>query len=140
MSTPGNRLPVSTTNAVLVGVFLLGALGTGVAGSWPQAVLLGLVGLAGFASALFARRASSSDITRVNAIEYRDERDKQIARTGFAVVGVVALIVSVAAFVVVSVLPGPYGWIPTAESFLVGQMLLLAMVWAVANSVAARRS
>lgn len=68
-----------------------------------------------------------------NAIKNRDERDKQIARTGFAVVGIVALIVSVAVFVVVSA-SSTVRVVPAAESFLVGQMLLLAIVWAVSNA------
>ncbi|WP_245853183.1 DMT family transporter [Blastococcus aggregatus] len=54
--------------------------------------------------AIFARHPSSREITRVNAIEYRDERDKGIAQVGFSVVGVVALVVSAIEFVAVAVL------------------------------------
>ena len=139
MLTSNSRLPVSTANALLVGVFLLAAAATAVAGRWAEAAMLALIGLIGMACALYARRPNSRDITRINAIEYRDERDKQIAQEGFAVVGAVALVLSVAEFVMVSVLAHQYAWSPVAKSFLAGQLLVLALVWAIANSIAARR-
>lgn len=140
MSTPSkNRLPVSTTNAVLAVVFLAGAVVTAISGSWYEASLLAAVGIAVLASAIYARRPNSSDITRVNAIEYRDERDRRIAQLGFSAVGVAALIVSAIEFVAVTVLVGPLDWPPAVQLLPAGQLVLLCIVWAVANWVAARR-
>lgn len=140
MSTPSkNRLPVSSVNAVLMGVFLAGAVVTAVAGSWYEAGLLAAVGIAVVAMAIYARRPGSRDITRVNAIEYRDERDKRIARVGFSAVGVAALVISAIEFVAITVLVGPRDWPPAVQLLPAGQLVLLCVVWAVANSVAARR-
>lgn len=140
MSTSSkNRLPISTVNAVLVGVLLVGAVVTAIAGSWYEAGLLAAVGIAGLAMAIYARRPGSRDITRVNAIEYRDERDKRIAQVGFSAVGVAALIVSAIEFVAVTVLAGPRDWPPVVQLLPTGQLVLLCVVWTVANSVAARR-
>lgn len=131
-TTNRRRLPVSTANAVLVGAFLLAAVAAAGLGLWAAAVLLAVLGLAGLGSALYARRPGARDVTRVNAIEYRDERDRRIARTGFAAVGVVALVASMIHFIVATALSLEHEWLPAA------QLLLLAAVWGVANSVAAR--
>ncbi|WP_299957045.1 hypothetical protein [uncultured Modestobacter sp.] len=140
MSTPTEgRLPVSTANAVLLTVFLAGAVVTAVAGSWFEAGLLAAVGLAVLAMAVYARRPNSRDITRVNAIEYRDERDKRIAQVGFSVVGVVALAVSAIELVAVAVLVAARDWPQPVQLLPVGQLLLLSTVWGIANSIAARR-
>ena len=54
-----------------------------------------------------ARRAEADTVTRVNAIEYRDARDRLIAWDGFVVGGIVALAVSVTAVLLTGVLlPG----------------------------------
>jgi hypothetical protein len=140
MSTPSRGgLPVSVTNAVMVGTFLAGAAVTAVAGKWFEAGLLAGVGLVVVATALYARRPNSRDITRVNAIEYRDERDKRIAQVGFSVVGVVALVVSAVEFVAVAIVTDTRDWPPVAQLFVTAQLLLLYVVWGVANSIAARR-
>lgn len=139
MSTRSSRLPVSAVNALLVAVFLTVAVGTAAAGRWGQTVMFALMSLLGLAGALHARRQSAGDVTRVNAIEYRDERDRQIAREGFAVVGVVALVLSVVGFVAVSTLGDQQAWAPAAQGLVVGQLLVLAVVWALGNYVAARR-
>jgi len=59
--------------------------------------------------ARLARRQESSDLSRVNGSEYRDERDRLVDRAGFSVGGGLALIVSVvdaiAALIVRSVNP-----------------------------------
>lgn len=140
MWTRPSRMPVSPVNALLVAAFLLAAVGTAVAGRWGQAVLLAVVGLLGLGAALYARRHGSGDVTRVNAIEYRDERDRQIARDGFAVVGAVALVLSVGGFVAVQALGDQQAWAPVARGLAAGQLLVLAVVWALANYLAARRN
>ena len=140
MSTSSKRrLPVSTANALLVGVFLLGAVVAASVGRWSEAAVLTVAGLIGLVSAVYARRADASDVTRVNAIEYRDERDKRIAQVGFAAVGAVALVISVVEVVLVVVLGDSYDWVTAAKPVLIGQLVLLCAVWAVANSIAARR-
>lgn len=139
MSTSRDRLPVSGVNAVLVGGFLLAAAVAALTGRWTPAVILAVAGVVGFSTALHARRHSSGDVTRVNALEYRDERDRQIARDGFAVVGVVALVLSGVAFLVVSMSRDGQEAAPAFQLLVAGQLLVLAVVWAVANYAAARR-
>ena len=131
-TTSKRRLPVSTANAVLVGAFVLGAVTAAALGLWSEAVMLAVIGVAGLVSALYARRPGARDVTRVNAIEYRDERDRRIARTGFAAVGVTALVTSMILFLVVTAVADEYAWLPAM------QLLLLALVWGIANSLAAR--
>ncbi|WP_150307561.1 hypothetical protein [Planctomonas psychrotolerans] len=133
-------MPVSTTNVVLVAVLLAGAVVTALDGSWRGTVLLAALGIMVLATAIYARRPNSRDITRVNAIEYRDERDKRIAQVGFSVVGVVALILSAIEFVAVTALTGPLDWPPAMQLLPAAQLFLLSLVWAVANSVSARRN
>ncbi len=108
-------------------------------GSWSEAGLLAAVGIAVLVMALHARRPNCGDITRVNAIEYRDERDRLLAQHGFSAVGVAALIVSAIEFVAITVLAGPLGWPPAIELLPASQLVLLCIVWATANSIAVRR-
>jgi hypothetical protein len=72
-------------------------------------------------------------VSRVDAIEYRDERDRTIARDGFAVLGVVALVLAMAEFLVAGVLA------PASLGFTAPQLLVLCIAWGIANRVAARR-
>jgi hypothetical protein len=133
------RLPVSPANAVIVGLFLAGALVTALAGRWGACAVLVAMGAGGFATALYARRPGARDITRVNAIEYRDERDRRIAQAGFSAVGAFALALSLVEFVAVVTVGGSQGW-HLAQLVTAAQVCLLAVVWGVANSVAVRRS
>ena len=130
------RLPISTINFGLVSAFLLGALIAGALGSWTGAAYLGALGLSGLAGALYARRSGARDVTRLNALEWRDERDRTLAKLGFAVVGAVALLMVLAQFVVVVTDAGhdsPFMWVTLS------QMLILYIDWGIANSVAVRR-
>jgi hypothetical protein len=140
MSTLTDRLPVSTPNALLISVFLLGAAVAAVAGSWPEAVVLAFAGVFGLGYARYARRPTSRDLTRLNAIEYRDERDERLAHAGFAVVGAFALALAVAEFVLVSILADDHAAGPELRLFVSAQLLALAVVWSIANWVAVRRS
>ncbi len=140
MSKTTSRLPVSTVNVVLVSVFLVGAIVTAILGNWAGTFLLGALGIFGFLAALYARRANSRDITRVNAIEYRDERDRIIARRGFAVVGAVALALGVVQVVAATVFIEYSATSIEIALWPYVQLLILAGVWGIANSVAARRS
>ena len=131
------RLPISAINLVLLSAFLLGALIAGALGSWTGAAFLGALGLVGLKSALFARRSGSRDVARLNALEWRDERDRTLAKSGFAVVGAVALLMVLAQFIVVVVTDAghdsPFMWVTLS------QMLILYIAWGIANSVAVRR-
>lgn len=141
MSTPSKtRLPVSSVNAVLLAVLVGWSIIMAALGGWFEAGLLAVIAAAVLASALYARRPESRDITRVNAIEYRDERDRRIAQIGFSAVGAAALIISIGGCITAVVAVNSYHWPPGVVTLLTGQLLLLCAVWGIANSVAARRS
>jgi hypothetical protein len=131
------RLPISAINLVLVSACFLGALIAGALGSWTGAGYLGFLGLSGLAGALYGRRSGSRDVTRLNALEWRDERDRDLAKSGFAVVGAVALLMVLAQFIVVVVTDtshhSPFLWLTMS------QVLILYIAWAIANSVVVRR-
>jgi hypothetical protein len=126
-------LPLSRANTVIGAVLLAGLVTTLALGLWSQAGGLGVALVLGAIGIWRGRRPGATDVTRVDALEYADERDRAIARDGFAVVGVVALCLSVVQFVVVSVV------LPEWTPFASGQLLLLAVVGVVANRVAASR-
>ena len=123
------RLPISAINLVLVSVFLLAALIEAALGKWPGAVYLGVLGLGGLAGALYARRSGSRDVTRLNALEWRDERDRTLAKSAFAVVGAVALLMVLAQLIVVVVTvttaDSPFFWVAVLQT------LILYIVWVV---------
>jgi len=129
------RLPISAINLVLVSAFLLGALIAAALGSWPGATYLAAFGLCGLAGALYARRSGSRDVTRLNGLEWRDERDRNLAKSGFAVVGAVALLMVLAQFIVVVVTDADsaFVWVTCI------QVLVLFIAWGIANSVVVRR-
>jgi len=130
------RLPISAINLVLVSAFLLGAVIAGALGRWSGATYLGALGLGGLAGALYARRSGSRDVTRLNALEWRDERDRTLAKSGFAVVGAVALLMVLVQFIVaitVAAIDSPFVWAS------ITQLTILCVVWGVANSVVVRR-
>jgi hypothetical protein len=130
------RLPISTINLVLVSAFLLGALVAAATGNHELVPPLFVGGFGGLASALYARRSGSRDITRINALEYRDERDRTLAKSGLAAVGAVALLmVLVQFFVVITVAPfnSPLIWVAVA------QLMVLSGAWSIANSIVVRR-
>ncbi|OUE23585.1 hypothetical protein [Clavibacter michiganensis] len=133
MSKTTERRGISRVNVILVSVFGAGALICAVTGNVPGAVVLTVFGVLGLAGALYAARPGARDVTRINGLEYRDERDGRLAQQGFAVVGVAALVISVAAFVVTTLM-GRIDW------FIWGQTMALAIVWGIANSVVVRRS
>lgn len=154
------RLPLSVPNIVFIGGSLAGAVVTIALGNWFGAILLLVLGGGGLISALLARRAGASDWLRINAIEYRDERDTRLASHGFAVVGAWALALStlelVAATIYVgavtlnSSVTGPDGTVTfvfRGDSLLAGgleavaalQLFVLALVWGIANTRAVKR-
>ena len=160
MSTTSSRLPLSLPNMILVGVSFAGAIVTIVLGNWFGAILLIMLGGGGLLSALLARRAGASDWLRINAIEYRDERDSRLASHGFAVVGAWALVLAtlelVAATIFVGAVTlttsvGAHGGSITyilsgaslvaaaVEAIAAVQLFVLAIVWGIANTRAVNR-
>jgi len=128
-----SRLPLSTTNIVLLGTFFVGAIVTALTQNWLGTTLLLVTGSFGLAGAVYARRPDSRDITRINALEYRDERDRLLAKQGFAAVGAAALILAVIEFVLATIL-GQF------VQFAASQVIVLCIVWAIANVRAVNRS
>ncbi len=113
-------------------MLLLGALVAVIAGNLYNAITLAVMAVILLGSALHAARPTASDVTRINGLEYRDERDGLLAQKGFAAVGVAALVMTVGTFFVTTLM-GQVHW------YVLAQMLVLAGVWAVANWLAARR-
>lgn len=134
-----NRLLFSTPNAIFIAVLVVGAVAAAIVGDWFYTVVLVAVGAGVSIAAIHARRPDSRDVARVNALEYHDERDRRIAQLGFASVGIAALILFAIEFVAVIVLAGPLDWAPAVQMLSAWHLVLLCVVWAVANSVAARR-
>jgi hypothetical protein len=125
-------LPISLTNTILISAFLLVAVVMVVVGNVGTGLWVGFLAVMMIGVALYARRPDSRDITRLNAIEYRDERDKSLATEGFAAVGVAALILGMGVILTLTVLER-LSWL------VVGFYLVLLVVWAAANSRAVRR-
>ncbi|GAA4204409.1 hypothetical protein [Actinocatenispora rupis] len=127
------RLPLSPANLVICTVMVVVAVATAAVGHWQQAIVVAVGAVATVVMVRRARRPGASDVERVDAFEYRDERDRAIARDGLAAVGATALALTAVEYVVVLVMrPGLAPW-------SLGQLLALAAVWMVANRVAARR-
>ncbi|MEO7720439.1 MAG: hypothetical protein ABIS08_00825 [Pseudolysinimonas sp.] len=161
MSTTISRLPLSVPNMILIGGAFAGVIATVALRNWFGAGLLIFVGGGGLLSALLARRASASDWLRINAIEYRDERDSRLASHGFAVVGAWALALStlelVAATIFVgaitlnssgTITDGTVTFVTTSglgvvagalEAIASIQLFVLCLVWGIANTRAVKR-
>lgn len=129
-----NRFPISTTNLVLVSAFCVGAIVAALTHNWSGAILLLILGFVGLGIALYGRRPNARDITRINAIEYRDERDRNLAKQGFATVGAAALILSVLEGVLAIL------FYPALLGIAAAQLIALSAVWGIANSNAVKRN
>ena len=153
MSISTSHPPLSVPNLVLLGTLLAGAVVTGVLGNWWGVAILVTATIAGALSALLARRPGASDWLRINALEYRDERDVRLARHGLAVVGAWALALAGLELVAATIIVGLTGarfdpagptleFNPFALGFellAAGQVLVLSIVWGIANTRAVRR-
>lgn len=128
-----NRAPISPTNIILVSTLFAGAIIAALTQNWFGAILLLAIGSFGFGAALYARRPSSRDITRLNAIEYRDERDRVLAKQGFATVGAAALILSVVEVLLAII------FFNQLVAIACAQLLTMCVVWGIANSNAVKR-
>ena len=134
MSLRTDRLPVSMVNIVLVTAFVAGGLVTLLLGHPLQAVGLFVAGAGGLHCALWARRPRARDVTRLNALEWRDERDRRLGKDALSVVGGAALVLSMVELVVVSILA-----IDAALWLAWIQLIVLMAVWALMNSIVVRR-
>jgi hypothetical protein len=132
MSKTTERRGISRVNAIIVGALALAALVALVAGHGDGAILLGVVAVVHLLSAVSSAQPEVSDETRIGGLEYRDERDRQLAQRGFAAVGIAALLLSSGAFLVTTLM-GRIDWV------IGGGTLLLYLVWAVATRIAVRR-
>lgn len=132
-TTSRRSLPVSLVNLILAAVLLAAGVAQALAENWWLAFVFAAVAVVCLASALYARRADSRDITRVNALEYRDERDRVIAREGFSIVGASALILTGAEILGSSIFGPEYTWLFAL------QLIALCVVWAIANQVSVAR-
>ena len=119
---------------VLVGTLCAGAAIAALTQNWRGAIWLLILGLSGLGVALYARRPNARDITRINGIEYRDERDRDLARQGFATVGAAALILSVVEVVLAIIFFHQLVGVTSA------QLIMLSVIWGIANSNAVKRS
>jgi hypothetical protein len=143
MSTSPKRLPLSRANIVMLSCLVAAAIVTAVFHNILGTVVLIVIAVGGLISALVARRPNASDSLRINALEYRDERDAQLARRAFAVVGAVALSLTLFEVVVANLLLTWFLQTPivglVVNSIVCLQLLVLCVVWAAANSWAVRR-
>lgn len=133
MSMTRDRWPMSPINTALVALFLVGAVVSAVLGHGVQAVALAAGGLGGAACALHARRPGARDVTRLNALEWRDERDRALGLEALSVVGGAALLLSVLELLLVVPAVPELRWVALVQTMILGGL------WAAANSLAVRR-
>jgi len=133
----GRRMqwPMSPVNTVLVGICAVGSLICFVLGEKVVGVALLAGAVAGGLGAIFARRSSSGDLERVNALEYADERDRAAAAKGLAAVGALALVLSMAQVIMHAVIETD----PLTRWFALGMFLALLVCWLIANWFFVRR-
>lgn len=133
-------LPAGTPNLTLVGAPVPIAILRVSFSLWFECGFVAGGAVAVIIGARLERRPESSDLSRIGALEYRDERDRLLARLGFSVVGGVALIVAfvefVAALVVRTLNPGS-AIAQAIFSVAYAQSLLFILIWGRANRSAA---
>lgn len=140
MSEKSNhKLFVSWPNVVVL-VLLAGSVGvSAIAHDWWMTFWMGVLFICMLIAVARAHRCKHrmTDLARVNALEYADERDRQIGMTGLAAVGAFNLVAVFALYVwaALSYRENPSPLLYVALAFFLGNML----VWAIANWIAARR-
>ncbi|MFE6736462.1 hypothetical protein [Microbacterium sp. NPDC057650] len=133
--TPRRRWPMSPVNTALVALCLIGSVLSYALGATVVGTSLLAGGVIGGIGAVAARRGSSGDLERVNALEWADERDRAAGVKGLAVVGAVALVLSVVQLAVVALTDVGQ----TARFMAIGMFLALAACWFFANWFFVRR-
>lgn len=130
--TSTNR--ISTANVILLGSLAAGTIVCAVLQNVTGVVLLGVTGVLALLGIVANLRADAPDIGRINALQYRDERDRTLARAGFSIVGAAALIISVIEAVAAAISGSQL-----FQMLAFGQLFVLAVIWGVANSIVVRR-
>jgi hypothetical protein len=130
--TSTNR--ISTANIILLGSLAAGTIVCAVLQNVTGVVLLGVTGVLALLGIVANLRADAPDIGRINALQYRDERDRTLARAGFSIVGAAALIISVIEAVAAAISGSQL-----FQMLAFGQLFVLAVIWGVANSIVVRR-
>jgi len=125
---------ISTTNIILLSSLAAGAIVCLILQNPMGAAFLGATAFLSLIAIIPNLRSDARDIGRINAIQYRDERDRKLARAGFSTVGASALILGVV-LAVASAISG----IPLFQALAFGQLFVLAIIWGVANGVVVRR-
>ena len=125
---------ISTANIILLGSLVAGTIVCAVLQNVTGVVLLGVTAVLALIGTLANMREDAPDIGRINAIQYRDERDRTLARAGFSIVGAVALIIAVIEAVAAAISGDQL-----LQMLAFGQLFVFAVVWAIANSVVVRR-
>ncbi|REJ08522.1 hypothetical protein DY023_00700 [Microbacterium bovistercoris] len=126
---------MSRVNTALVALCLIGAVLGFVLGEPVVGTSLLVGGLIGGGGAIAARRGTSGDLERLNALEWADERDRTAGVKGLAVVGAVALVLGIVQLAIVAIA----GVEQTARFMAVGMFLALAASWFFANWYFVRR-
>lgn len=134
MSTRTERLPVAPMNLVAFGLAAIAAVASVATGNPWGGLFIFIAGAYVVIAARLARRSDSTDLIRINALEYRDERDRTLARDGLATVGGAALLLGFVEFIV-AIAVGEPAFILLASA----QVVAIAIVWGVANARAVRR-
>lgn len=128
------RWPISIVNTAIYGFGVLFGIALIVGGEAAPGIVIIVVSVIGVLASAYARRRGSGDLERVNALEYADERDRAAGGKALAAVGVTALIVSMAQFMVAALIDERVFVLVSAV-----QVLLLAIVWLIANWFFVRR-
>lgn len=128
------RWPISIVNTVIYGLGVLFGIALIVGGEAAPGIVIIVVSVIGVLASAWARRRGAGDLERVNALEYADERDRAAGGKALAAVGVTALIVSMAQFMVAALIDERVFVLVSAV-----QVLLLAIVWLIANWFFVRR-
>lgn len=143
MSDRSRHLPVSLPNAILVGTFAISGIVAAALQSWIVCAVSFVLVVAVVIPARLARRRESSDVARLNSMEYRDERDRALARSALAVVGGLALIVATAEMAVATAVHlsiPKVDWATGVYYVAFFQFLLFHGVWGRANRAATQEN
>lgn len=133
------RALMSRWNVGILAVLLVLTVAAAVRHVWPVAVVLAAGCVAGIVLPLSARAVPSGDLGRVNALEFKDERDRAIAVQAFAVVGVAAMAASFLFLIVSAIIDyAAFGESPLTLP-VAGTLVLLTVVWSASTWFFARR-
>ncbi|WP_261164626.1 hypothetical protein [Microbacterium sp. Marseille-Q6965] len=128
------RWPISIVNTVIYSLATLFGVWLIASDRLTAGIIMILAATFGALASAYARRRGSGDLERVNALEFADERDRAAARKALATVGVTALIASMVQLAIAMVIEDPLFALLSS-----GMLILLAVVWLIANWYFVRR-